>query len=339
MDINKQVILITGGVGYIGSHTVLQILESGVSVVILDNLVNSKEDVIKRIEKITSKVPDLIVGDVRDRKILRTLFEKYKVSSVIHFAGLKAVGDSVSNPLEYYDNNVSGSLILLEEMKAAGIKTFIFSSSATVYGDPEKVPLVENSPLKPTNPYGQTKLTVEKILIDLYRSDNSWRIATLRYFNPVGAHESGLIGESPNGTPNNLMPYIAQVAIGKLPKLKVFGNDYQTPDGTGVRDYIHVCDLARGHLCALKTLNDRGGFLTVNLGTGKGFSVLEMIRSFEKASGKNIPFEIVERRAGDISQCYADATLAKKEIGWEAKFDLNKMCEDSWRWQKLNPNG
>ncbi len=330
----NQQILITGGSGYIGSHTVVQLLEAGARVVILDNLCNSKREVINRIEKITGRRPEFIVGDVRDRALLRVIFNKHRIDSVIHFAGLKAVGESVEKPLEYYDNNVIGSLVLIEEMSRSGVKTMVFSSSATVYGDPESVPIAENFPLKATNPYGQSKLMVEEILRDLHKSDSSWNIALLRYFNPVGAHESGLIGEDPSGTPNNLMPYIAQVAVGKRTKLSVFGNDYPTPDGTGVRDYIHVDDLARGHLSGIIALKmAQSGLITVNLGTGRGYSVLEMIRAFEMASGKAIPFEIVGRRSGDIAACYANPAVANDLLGWTAQYGIDRMCTDAWRWQ------
>ena len=336
--LNQQTILVTGGTGYIGSHTVVQLLDAGTKVVILDNLCNSKREVINRIQNITSHRPEFIVGDIRDREILRSLFRAHKIGAVIHFAGLKAVGESVAEPLKYYDNNVSGSVVLFEEMARAGVKTLVFSSSATVYGDPATVPISENASLGATNPYGQSKLMVEAILADLHKADPSWAIARLRYFNPVGAHESGLIGEDPSGIPNNLMPFVAQVAVGKRPKLQVFGNDYPTPDGTGVRDYIHVDDLASGHLAALKALQ-QPGLVTVNLGTGRGYSVLEMIRAFEAASGKKVPFDIVARRPGDIAACYADPSLAKQLLGWEARHDIDRMCADTWRWQSMNPLG
>jgi UDP-glucose 4-epimerase len=280
-----------------------------------------------------------VVGDIRDRALLRAVFNNHKIDSVIHFAGLKAVGESVQKPLEYYDNNVSGSLILFEEMALAGVNSLVFSSSATVYGDPASVPITEDFPLKTTNPYGQSKLMVEDILRDLYKSDGSWKIALLRYFNPVGAHESGLIGEDPSGIPNNLMPLVAQVAVGKRAKLAVFGNDYPTPDGTGVRDYIHVDDLASGHLAAIGALNKHGGLITVNLGTGRGYSVLEMIKSFENASGKSVAFEVINRRPGDIAACYADPIKAKELLGWVAQHDIVRMCVDAWRWQSMNPLG
>ncbi len=335
---NRQ-ILVTGGAGYIGSHTVVQLLEVGAQVVVLDNLCNSKREVINRIETITGRRPEFVVGDVRDRALLRSIFNNHKIDSVIHFAGLKAVGESVQKPLEYYDNNVTGSLVLFEEMVRAGVKNLVFSSSATVYGDPASVPITEDFPLKTTNPYGQSKLMVEDILRDLYKSDASWNIALLRYFNPVGAHESGLIGEDPSGIPNNLMPFVAQVAVGKREKLAVFGNDYPTPDGTGVRDYIHVDDLANGHLAAINALNQQGGLITVNLGTGRGYSVLEMIQAFEKASGKTVAFETISRRPGDIAACYADPIKAKELLGWVAQHDIDRMCVDAWRWQSTNPLG
>ena len=338
MSPTAQTILVTGGTGYIGSHTVVQLLEAGNKVVILDNLCNSKREVVNRIEQITDKRPDLVIGDIRDRATLRSLFANHTIEAVIHFAGLKAVGESVAEPLKYYDNNVSGSVVLFEEMAKANVKTLVFSSSATVYGDPASVPITEDFPLKATNPYGQSKLMVEDILRDLYKSDPSCKIALLRYFNPVGAHESGLIGEDPSGIPNNLMPFVAQVAIAKRDKLQVFGNDYPTPDGTGVRDYIHVDDLAAGHLSALNVLQ-KPGLVTVNLGTGRGYSVFEMIKAFEAASGKPVPFDVVDRRQGDVAACYALPALAKELLGWEAKLGLERMCKDAWRWQSLNPNG
>lgn len=335
----SQSILVTGGAGYIGSHTVVQLLGAGARVIVLDNLCNSKREVINRIEKITGRRPEFVVGDVRDRSLLRSVFNNHKIDSVIHFAGLKAVGESVQKPLEYYDNNVTGSLVLFEEMGRAGVKSLVFSSSATVYGDPASVPITEDFPLKATNPYGQSKLMVEEILRDLYKSDDTWKVALLRYFNPVGAHESGLIGEDPSGIPNNLMPFVAQVAVGKREKLAVFGNNYPTPDGTGVRDYIHVDDLASGHLAAISALKNQGGLITVNLGTGRGYSVLEMIQAFEKASGKPVTFEIINRRPGDIAACYANPLKAKELLGWVAQHDIDRMCVDAWRWQSMNPLG
>lgn len=338
MALTTQTILVTGGTGYIGSHTVVQLLNAGHQVVILDNLCNSKREVVNRIERITGKRPEFILGDVRDHEVLRSVFNAHKIDAVIHFAGLKAVGESVAEPLKYYDNNVSGSVVLFEEMARAGVKTLVFSSSATVYGDPASVPIREDFPLGATNPYGQSKLMVEDILADLYKSDPGWSIARLRYFNPVGAHDSGLIGEDPSGTPNNLMPFVAQVAVGKRQKLAVFGNDYPTPDGTGVRDYIHVDDLAAGHLAALNALQ-KPTLLTVNLGTGRGYSVLEMIQAFEVASSKQVPYDVVARRPGDIAACYADPALAKALLGWEAKYGIERMCADTWRWQSMNPLG
>lgn len=336
---NKK-ILVTGGAGYIGSHTVVQLLEAGFSVVIFDNLSNSSRVVIDRIFTLTGKQVDFVEGDIRDRMTLRHTLENHSISAVIHFAGLKAVGESEAEPLKYYDNNVSGSLVLFEEMMRAGVHTLVFSSSATVYGDPGYSQYREDTPLAPINVYGRTKLMVEDILRDLKKAHPAWRIALLRYFNPVGAHMSGLIGEDPAGIPNNLMPFVAQVAVGKRQKLSVYGGDYPTPDGTGLRDYIHVEDLAAGHLAALNKLSDHeGSLITVNLGTGRPNSVLEMVAAFEKASGKPIPFEIVARRAGDLSEYYAEPTLAKQLLGWEAKLGIDKMCEDTWRWQVNNPNG
>jgi UDP-glucose 4-epimerase len=327
-------ILVTGGLGYIGSHTVVQLLQADFEVCIIDNLSNSKADVVNRIEKITGKRPEFLEGDVRDATFLRNVFHLHPIDAVIHFAGLKAVGQSQKEPLRYYDNNVSGSICLLETMRFAGIKNIVFSSSATVYGNPGISKFTENLATNPINVYGQTKLFVEKILQDLKKSDPSWRIALLRYFNPVGAHSSGLIGENPTGIPNNLMPFVAQVAVGKLKKLHVFGNDYPTLDGTGLRDYIHVEDLATGHLKALTKLMSSENLIKVNLGTGKAYSVLEMIKAFEEASGKTIPYEIVARRSGDLAEYYADPTLAKQLLDWVAKYDINRMCEDTWRWQE-----
>jgi UDP-glucose 4-epimerase len=328
-------VLVTGGTGYIGSHTVVELLAQGHDVTIIDNLGNSKPGVIDRIAKLTGKRPRLVVADIRNRSALGVLFAAGGFDAVIHFAGLKAVGESVVRPLDYYDNNVTGSIILFEEMAGAGVKMLVFSSSATVYGDPHAVPIREEFPLTATNPYGRTKLIVEEMLADLARADAEWRIARLRYFNPVGAHASGMIGEDPNGIPNNLMPYVSQVAAGKLGELAVFGGDYPTPDGTGVRDYIHVVDLARGHLAALGALQRRSSsMLTVNLGTGRGYSVLEMVRAFADASGREIPFRIAPRRPGDIAQCWADPALAKAELGWRAELGIEAMCLDTWRWQQ-----
>jgi len=327
-------IFVTGGTGYIGSHTVVELLAEGHDVLIVDNLCNSKAPVVDRIAAIAGRTPRFVRADVRDRVAIRALFEQYDFETVIHFAGLKAVGESVARPLEYYDNNVAGTLVVVEAMAEAGVKTLVFSSSATVYGDPHAVPILEDFPLAPTNPYGRTKLMIEEILRDLAKSDPGWRIALLRYFNPVGAHACGLIGEDPNGVPDNLMPYIAQVAAGKLAELPVYGNDYPTPDGTGVRDYLHVVDLARGHLAALNALRERPGVLTVNLGTGRGYSVLEMVRSFAAASGRAVPYRIVARRPGDVAQCYADPALASELLGWRAQYGIDAMCADTWRWQR-----
>ncbi|HMV60183.1 MAG TPA: UDP-glucose 4-epimerase GalE [Agitococcus sp.] len=332
-------ILLTGGAGYIGSHTALELLAAGFNILVLDNLSNSKLEAINRTRQLANKNFEFIEGDIRDRQLLDKLFRSYPITAVVHFAGLKAVGESVQKPLYYYDNNVSGSVVLFEAMTAANIKTIVFSSSATVYGDPHTVPIKEDFPLSTTNPYGASKLMIENILRDVKVADNSWRIALLRYFNPTGAHESGLIGEDPNGIPNNLMPYIAQVAVGKRSHLQVFGGDYATHDGTGVRDYIHVVDLAKGHVKALQYLEQNQELITVNLGTGKGYSVLDMLKAMEKAAGKTIAYQIVERRAGDIASCYADPQYAFNKIGWQAEFDQERMCSDMWRWQSQNPNG
>ncbi len=329
-------ILVTGGTGYIGSHTVVELMQVGFEVLIVDNFCNSKASVLERIERIVGRRPGFVEADVRDQDAMRALFSGHRIDAVIHFAGLKAVGESVAQPLRYYDNNINGSLVLFETMAEAGVKTLVFSSSATVYGDPHAVPICEDFPLSATNPYGRSKLIVEQILGDVAHADASWHIALLRYFNPVGAHESGLIGEDPNGIPNNLMPYITKVAVGTLAELSVFGSDYPTPDGTGVRDYIHVVDLARGHLAALKALSVSAGVLTVNLGTGQGYSVLDVVREFEAASGKKVPYRIVGRRPGDIAACYADPSLAKNLLGWQAQYGLKDMCRDSWRWQSMS---
>lgn len=331
-------ILVTGGTGYIGSHTTVELMQAGFEVLIVDNFCNSKASVLDRIERIVGRRPIFVEADIRDPKAMRKLFSEYRVSAVIHFAGLKAVGESVSQPLRYYDNNIHGSLVLFEVMAECGVKELVFSSSATVYGDPRTVPIREDFPLSATNPYGRSKLIVEEILGDIAHADISWHIALLRYFNPVGAHESGLIGEDPHGIPNNLMPYIAKVAAGSLEELSVFGNDYPTVDGTGVRDYIHVVDLARGHLAALKVLKTSAGVLTVNLGTGHGYSVLEVIRAFEMASGRKVPYKIVGRRPGDIAECYADPALAKNLLRWQAKYGIEEMCRDAWRWQSMSKN-
>jgi UDP-glucose 4-epimerase len=331
--------LVTGGAGYIGSHTVVQLLNSGQEVMVLDNLSNSKFLAIDKIEKITRHRPKFVQGDIRDRNLLKKIFSDNLIQSVIHFAALKAVGESVSHPLNYYENNVSGTIILLEEMNHVGVKKIIFSSSATVYGNPHYLPCDELHPTSPTNPYGQTKLIIENILKDLVNADKNWSVGLLRYFNPVGAHISGLIGEDPSGIPNNLTPYISQVAIGKRQKLFIFGDNYDTIDGTGVRDYIHVEDLASGHLAALNYLNSNLGLFVVNLGTGKGTSVLELIKAFERASGKKIPYQVVDRRPGDLASVFAKTDLARELLGWTAIHDINQMCQDSWRWQSLNPNG
>lgn len=332
-------ILVTGGAGYIGSHTCVELLQVGYQVVVVDNLSNSKVESLTRVQELSGKRLEFYQVDLLDQAALEAVFRARAVDAVIHFAGFKAVGESVVMPLRYYHNNVSGTLILLKTMKAFGVRHLVFSSSCTVYGDPHKVPITEDFPLSATNPYGRSKLMIEDILRDLYNADHSWNIALLRYFNPVGAHPSGRIGEDPNGIPNNLMPYIAQVAVGKLPYLRVFGNDYPTPDGTGVRDYIHVVDLALGHLKALEKLSTNPGLVTYNLGTGRGYSVLEVVRAFERASGRKIPYQIVERRPGDVAITYADPSRANRELGWMAERGLDEMCADAWRWQSANPNG
>lgn len=335
-----RTILVTGGAGYIGSHTVLQLLEQGFEVIVLDNLCNSSPESLRRVESITHKKVTFIEGDIRDEAQLSAIFSSHNIDAVIHFAGLKAVGESVEQPLKYYENNVFGTLQLCKVMQQYNVKNIVFSSSATVYGDPVSLPLREDMPTgQPTNPYGQSKLMVEHVLTDLYASDNQWNIVLLRYFNPAGAHPSGLIGEDPNGIPNNLMPFITQVATGKRKKLSVFGNDYDTHDGTGVRDYIHVEDLADGHLKALNKIFDHAGLCLFNLGTGQGYSVLDMVKAFEQQSGKQIPYAVVPRRSGDVAACYADPALAKNELKWSAKKGLDDMCKDSWRWQDNNPNG
>ncbi|ALP62224.1 MULTISPECIES: UDP-glucose 4-epimerase GalE [Paraburkholderia] len=335
----KGTILVTGGAGFIGSHTCVELLNSDYDVVVIDNLVNSKRESIARVEKITGKQVAFYEADVRDEAVVNTIFDKHPITGAIHFAALKAVGESVAKPLEYYRNNMDGLLVLLDVMRARNVKQFVFSSSATVYGVPKSSPIDESFPLSATNPYGQSKLIAEQILRDLEVSDASWRIATLRYFNPVGAHESGLIGEDPGGVPNNLMPYVAQVAVGKLEKLRVFGGDYDTPDGTGVRDYIHVVDLARGHIAALDALVRHDASFVVNLGTGQGYSVIDVVKAFEKASGKPVPYEIVARRPGDVAQCFANPAKALEVIGWEAQYGIERMCADHWRWQAQNPRG
>lgn len=332
-------VLVTGGAGYIGSHTCVEMLEAGFEVVVVDNLSNSKEESLARVAEITGKDLMLVKADLRDRAALDRLFADHVFDAVVHFAGLKAVGESVQKPIEYYDNNVNGTLVLCAAMRAAGVKNLVFSSSATVYGDPATVPIREDFPLSATNPYGRSKLMIEEILRDLHVADASWNVVLLRYFNPVGAHASGRIGEDPNGIPNNLMPYVSQVAIGKLKELSVFGDDYDTPDGTGVRDYIHVVDLARGHVKALEHIAKAPGVAVFNLGTGRGYSVLEMVQAFQAESGREVPYRIVDRRAGDIATCYADPALALSELGWSAENDLDAMVRDAWNWQSQNPNG
>ncbi len=332
-------ILVTGGAGYIGSHTVVEMLAANLEPLILDNFSNSSPRVVDAIERIAGKRPPVVEGDVRDRAGLRRIFDAHPIDGVIHFAGLKAVGESVEQPMRYYENNVAGSLALFQAMAEAEVFRLVFSSSATVYGDPHSVPIREDFPLRVTNPYGRSKLIIEDMLRDLAHADPRWRVALLRYFNPVGAHPSGMIGEDPQGIPNNLMPYVAQVAVGRRPELSVFGGDYPTPDGTGVRDYIHVVDLARGHLAALKALDKMPGAVPINLGTGRGYSVLEVVAAFERASGRKVPFRIVDRRSGDIATCYADSSLAKEYLGWSATRDIATMCEDAWHWQSINPMG
>lgn len=333
-------VLVTGGSGYIGSHTCISLHEAGFDFIVYDNLSNSSKKSLNKVEKIIGKKIEFIQGDIRDKDCLEKVFKEHNIHSVIHFAGLKAVGESVEKPLEYYDNNINGTLVLLEVMKKYNCKKIVFSSSATVYGDPHTTPIKEDFPIgATTNPYGRTKYFIEEMLRDLYLSDNEFKIVILRYFNPVGAHESGMIGENPNGIPNNLMPFITQTAVGKREFLSVFGADYETHDGTGVRDYIHVVDLAFGHVKALEELSSLNEVLNVNLGTGNGYSVLDMIKAFEKASGKKIPYKIVDRRAGDIAKCFADPSFAKEVLNWEAIRGIDQMCEDSWKWQSLNPNG
>lgn len=332
-------ILVTGGAGYIGSHTAVELLNAGYEVIIVDNLCNSSSIVLDRIKEITGKNIKFYQIDTRDEAKLREVFKENKIDAVIHFAALKAVGESVEKPYEYYHNNLINTLTVLGVMREFGVDKFVFSSSATVYGSPKTCPIKEDFPLSTTNPYGSTKLMIENMLRDICKANENFNVAILRYFNPIGAHESGKIGEEPNGIPNNLMPYITKVAIGKLKELSVFGNDYDTPDGTGVRDYIHVVDLALGHVKALEKLNQNPGLVTYNLGTGKGYSVLDLVKAFEKASNVKIPYKIVGRRAGDIATCYADATKAEKELGWVAKYDVDKMCKDSWNWQSNNPEG
>ena len=332
-------ILVTGGAGYIGSHTAIELINEGYEVIIVDNLCNSSVVVIDRINEITGKKVKFYNIDTRDEHKLRTVFEENKIDAVIHFAALKAVGESVEKPLDYYNNNLVNTITVLELMREFDVDKFVFSSSATVYGSPKSCPIREDFPLLTTNPYGNTKLMIEDILRDICKVNKNFNVAILRYFNPIGAHESGKIGEEPNGIPNNLMPYITKVAIGQLKELSVFGNDYDTHDGTGVRDYIHVVDLATGHVKALEKLNQNPGLVTYNLGTGKGYSVLDLVKAFEAASGVKIPYKIVGRRSGDIAMCYADSTKAEEELGWVAKYDIYKMCKDSWNWQSKNPNG
>lgn len=333
-------ILVTGGAGYIGSHTCVELLNEGYDVVVLDNLYNASEKALDRVQQITGKNLTFYKADLLDQPAIDAILEKEKVDAVIHFAGYKAVGESVAKPIEYYHNNMTGTLLLCDSMRKHGVKNIIFSSSATVYGDPAIIPITEECPKKtPTNPYGQTKSMLEQVLMDIQKSDPEWNVILLRYFNPIGAHKSGLIGEDPKGIPNNLLPYVAQVAIGKLPSVGVFGNDYDTPDGTGVRDYIHVVDLARGHVKALEKFKEEKTVRIYNLGTGHGYSVLQVIEAFGKACGKKIPYEIKPRRAGDIATCYCEPSKAKSELGWTAEYGIEEMCADSWKWQSENPNG
>jgi len=332
-------ILVTGGAGYIGSHTCLELLAVGYEVVVVDNLCNSSREGLRRVEELVGRQVIFYELDLRDAAGLHTVFEEHEIEAVIHFAGLKAVGESVQMPLHYYSNNLTATLVLCEVMAAHNVKNIVFSSSATVYGDPATVPITEEFPLSATNPYGSSKLFVEQILQDLHTADASWNVGLLRYFNPVGAHVSGRIGEDPNDIPNNLMPYVAQVAVGRLKELSVFGNDYPTPDGTGVRDYIHVVDLAKGHIKAIEKLRSKPGVVIYNLGTGKGYSVLDMVKAFEKASGRKVPYRIAARRPGDIAACYANPAKAREELGWQAEKGIDEMCEDAWRWQSTNPKG
>ena len=333
-------ILVAGGAGYIGSHTCVELLEAGYEVVVVDNLYNASEESLKRVEKITGKTVTFYEADILDKEALNKIFDAHEIEAVIHFAGYKAVGESVQKPIEYYYNNMTGTLVLCDVMRAHGVKNIVFSSSATVYGDPAQIPITENCPKgQPTNPYGWTKSMLEQVLTDIHTSDKEWNVILLRYFNPIGAHKSGMIGEDPKGIPNNLLPYIAQVAIGKRPCLGVFGNDYDTPDGTGVRDYIHVVDLAQGHVKAVHKLADKEGVSIYKHDTGNGYSVLQVVAAFEKACGHAIPYEIKPRREGDIATCYCDPQKAKEDLGWEAKYGIEEMCEDSWRWQSTNPDG
>ena len=332
-------ILVAGGAGYIGSHTCVELLEAGYEVVVVDNLYNANPEALKRVEKITGKTVTFYEADILDKEALNKIFDAHNIEAVIHFAGYKAVGESVQKPIEYYHNNMTGTLVLCDVMRAHSVKNIVFSSSATVYGDPAQIPITENCPKgQPTNPYGWTKSMLEQVLTDIHTSDNEWNVILLRYFNPIGAHKSGLIGEDPKGIPNNLVPYVAQVAVGKRPCLGVFGNDYDTPDGTGVRDYIHVVDLAAGHVKAIEKLRENPGVEVYNLGTGNGYSVLQVVEAFEKACGHPIAYEIKPRREGDIATCYCDPQKAREELGWVAKYGINEMCEDSWRWQSTNPD-
>ena len=341
MTNQSKKILVTGGAGYIGSHTLIELIAAGFTPVVYDNLSNSSPASLARVQQIVGQSIEFIEGDILDTQLLAKTFAAHDFTAVIHFAGLKAVGESVAKPLWYYQNNVAGTLNLLDAMTNAQVKNLIFSSSATVYGDPEALPIVESSPRSATNPYGQSKLMIEYMLEDLAKSDNHWQLISLRYFNPIGAHHTGTIGENPNGIPNNLMPYVSQVAVGKLPQLSVFGNDYDTVDGTGVRDYIHVVDLAKGHVAALQYLEHQTqlGFEPINLGTGKGTSVLELVNAFIKTTGQPVPYSVAPRRPGDIASCYASSDKAKKLLGWQAEFDIERMCTDTWRWQSQNPNG
>ena len=333
-------ILVAGGAGYIGSHTCVELLEAGYEVVVVDNLYNASQESLRRVEKITGKTVTFYEADILDREALNKIFDAHEIEAVIHFAGYKAVGESVAKPIEYYHNNMTGTLVLCDVMRAHGVKNIVFSSSATVYGDPAQIPITENCPKgQPTNPYGWTKSMLEQVLTDIHTSDKEWNVILLRYFNPIGAHKSGMIGEDPKGIPNNLVPYVAQVAVGKRECLGVFGNDYDTPDGTGVRDYIHVVDLAAGHVKAIEKLKENPGVEVYNLGTGNGYSVLQVVAAFEKACGHAIPYEIKPRREGDIATCYCDPQKAKEDLGWEAKYGIDEMCEDSWRWQSTNPDG
>ena len=339
MNDKRQPVLVTGGAGYIGSHTVLELVQAGWPVVVLDNLCNSSPESLRRVEALTGQPAPLVRGDIRDEALVADLLRRHDFGAVLHFAGLKAVGESVARPLEYYANNVGGTEVLLRCLEHAGVRRFVFSSSATVYGDPESVPLRETARTGATNPYGRTKLMIEWMLNDLSAARPDWSIGILRYFNPVGAHESGRIGEDPSGVPNNLMPFVAQVAVGRRESLSVFGSDWPTRDGTGVRDYIHVVDLARGHVAALARVSAHPGAFTVNLGTGKGYSVLEMVRAFERASGRPVPYRLVERRPGDIAECWADPSYAETLLGWRAELGIDRMCADAWRWQRDNPQG